>query len=210
MSEPSTQDYQAQPGPSSTFSATHANPFPQQQAYVPPSQYGTLNPQETSSDSLTAQLEIKQIDQQLSSGWYSCYRCWLYFMIVVCLLTFVDLFYNYGLTLGVIPYTIEFFVMANYAIAMIGALKNKDLGRAKNGYKLASAFLVIMALLLLVNSWLVWTQYSGTFQVKYFTGIVPGTLIYSFFVIYNPAAKVVGHLERRETLLQQTTSPYNA
>lgn len=210
MSEPSTQDYQAQPGPSSTFSATHANPFPQQQAYVPPSQYGALNPQETSSDSLTAQLEIKQIDQQLSSGWYSCYNCWLYVMAICGLLTFVDLIFYYGLTPGVILYAIECFVMANYAIAMIGALKNKDLGKARNGYKIAIAVLVVMALLLVINSWLVWTQYTPFFALKYFIGIVPGMLIYYFFVIYNPAVKVVGHLERREALLQQSTSPYNA
>jgi len=60
MSQPSAQDSnQTQPGPSPVFSTTHTNPYNQQQAYIPPSQYGTSNPQGFPSDNLTAELEIK-------------------------------------------------------------------------------------------------------------------------------------------------------
>jgi len=93
---------------------------------------------------------------------------------------------------------------------MIGALKNKDLGQAKRGYKIDLACLVILSICIGLDSVVVLTRYTFKAVLMYSLGLVPLLGLYYFFVIFNPVAKIIGHLERREALAKQSTSPYNA
>jgi len=214
MQQPSPYPSQDQPGPSPAFSTSHGNPYNQQrESYLPPNQYDMLMSQvsqgftaDPQRGSLSSELEVKQIEQRLSSGRYLCYNCWLYVMAIAAILTLIYLvFETYLLSPRTIIYAIEAFITLNYSVAMIGALKYRSLEKAKDGYKIAIACLFVLVACLGYDALVAFTRYTMKGIVIYLAVQVPVVGLYYFFVVMYPVLKIKEQLERRE-LLQQTSS----
>ncbi len=202
MSQPSTQDLQIQPVPSSN----------QQQAYVPPNQHGPSDPQGIPSGPLTPEQQIKQIDQELSSDWYSRYNRWLYVKLVsgvtlgILLLSIGKL--NGKITPTIFLYALHSFAMAYYALNMIGALKDKeDFWKARMGYDGARAFFLTFVVTGSIN---VLVPMKMQEIVIFYAVQLPPMMIFWYFVIYKPAAKIFGLLQKRLAFWQQAHNINNA
>jgi len=207
-----------QPGQPPAFSIPHNNPYAQQnQAYNPPPQYGMPGqqsdpnlPQEKDLQAQLAQAEVQEIDDQLSSGIYSCYYCWLF---VVAFYSVMNILQGLGGMIMAFYYIIlglEAAAECAYAIIMINVLKKKNLEKAELGLKLAFAACGHMFACFMLQAFLLVRLY-GTETVPYL--LLAFILLGGYYgsVIALPAMKIKDLLERREAALAQNpnVSPYN-
>ncbi len=191
-------------------------PSPTQQSdpqqYLPPNTYSTAKPQgfsfDPSQNGLSKELQVKHIDHQLSTGWYSCYNCWLYVMAISSILTLVNIIWSTSHSFFSVYYGVELLFLLNYSVVMIGALKNKTLKQANMGHKIALIFLGFLLLDVVIESYRVFNLYTIKFVLIYFGGLLPVVGLYYFFVIFNSARKIKELLEKREGYLQKSSSSY--
>jgi len=204
---------QPQPGVQPGFAVQHNNPYAQPvpgQAYIPPTQYGDPQafPAVPQQDNLVTEMEVRQIDQHLSSGCYSCYNVLLYLIVIG---GFFAIFAGVSSMFAWIPFVftaLEGACAVAYAFTMLDALKNKRVEKAELGVKLSLATAVLLLGSYFAQyTWIV-RQLGSQYATSVLYGIVPSYIVL-FFVYINPAMKIKGHLERREAVLQKGSNPYN-
>ncbi len=159
------------------------------------------------------------IDEQLSSGWFSCYKYWLFFLAFP---NIISLCYN---TLhppkpdSLILQSIQCVIEVAYAITMVFALKNKELGKAVLAFWLAIAdfafwirefYIFVLGMRDFLNT----LEEEGPVQISavFIAFSICLFLWYLFYYILGiviPAWKIKRLIEKREAVLQKDLDPYN-
>ncbi len=208
---------------SSAFSVNRKNPYDQpEQAENPPSRYMSVY-QSSSGASGRSSLFTQagaalSVDQQLSSGWYACYRYWLYWIIITQGIIF--LFAALGFVgIGSYRYSyanLTFFdfvdvtqssLEVSYAITMIKVLKYKKFEKTMLGFKLA----IVDFILVIVEIGLGVYELKSSWRSEGNSSFFGGNLLSLFDLIIDPffaitvlipAWKIKRLIEKREAILQ--------
>jgi len=213
-----------QPDRLSSFPINYKNPYDQPgQAYTPSTRY--MSAYQPSADvsertSLLTQADATlSIDRQLSSGWYACYKYWLYFLAFPSIIIFLKNVQSLSASPYMILKVIRCLFEVAYAVVMTDVLKKKKVEKAGLGFKLAIADSVILALqigagvLETIGNQNPEADSDNTDGDFLHLGVFICTSVifclYCSFGIVIPAWKIKGLIEKRETILQNDVDLYD-
>jgi len=182
----------------------------QKTSYLPPQQYGGMLDDLVSKDK---DFKMQQIDNELSSNYFACYKYWILFLIPISLFVCGGIFYFLSHPLLQVPsafvYPVAILAGWNCFQCLLEylAIKRRSVVLAERAVILYSIFLVILFLASI--------GLGLVFGPKYFTGIshslkIPAAVLTGFagpiFFYYSTVAGAVNvyHVLRRKHTLQKS------
>ncbi len=211
---------------SSAFPIHHKNPYDQSgEAENPPSRYMSVYQPSSSvserSSLLTHADAALSVEKQLSSGWYACYRYWLYFLIIsqgfIFIIGFSEIssfIISSPLSLFTIVDTMESCIELLYAITMIQVLKYKKFEKTMLGFKLAVADFILVIVEFGVGIFGLISSWRSEGSSDFFRGNYQRLFDLTFdpFIVLTviiPAWKIKCLVEKRQAVIQPNLDLYN-
>jgi len=218
--DPRFHNGQPQPVAHPGFVVPHNNPYvqPMQPMYFPPAQYAmpmyqaSQQPptQPIQTDTAVIEAQVRQIDNELASGWWACYNCLLYALAIIGIVVVISAVSSLIAYIPALVFIVRYIIEVAYAATMIDALKAKKLDKAVLGVNLsyAAGGLSVLCFGMQVifpmpeNKHLI--APSPSMSSLIFSGVLWA------LIELLPAMKVKEFIQKRESLIAQSSKPLNA